>query len=502
MKFNSKEELLEYTKKIKGKTFKEIDSEHLLENASLKRQKGILGQVVETGFYKYPLNNTSTADFENLGIELKVSGYIKNKNGSIRAKERLVLSKINYNDIIHETYESSHLLGKCKEMLILWYHYESKKPISDFKITNFQLYDMRKDETIFKNDFEIIKRKVIDGRAHELSEGDTSYLGACTKAITSKDRTTQPFSSIKPKPRAFSLKNAYMTGILRETQQHDLVEFNSEPMKSHTGALTRRHKRTYSQNEIDDIISELELKINNKRDIMNYENKPHLESSKNNINEIKFKTIQEYIQHQLTPFLGKTQLEIMYELTGKTYEDKVPKNISKLISDILIGKDSELKKMDLFNKTNYMIKNLPVRGYEPLERMSFRTVTLTDFDEDWENSYWKNYFEEVTLITICYEGKSGSKNGYRRLKYVRNITFNEDDLDSFEKTYNMLKLAIKNEDLSLLPRPNSFENQLLEIAPKGQKGDDAYNNFFKNDKTKVAFMLSKEILRKKLNKRL
>ena len=63
-------------------------------------------------------------------------------------------------------------------------------------------------------------------------------------------------------------------------------------------------------------------------------------------------------------------------------------------------------------------------------------------------------------------------------------------------------MPIEKEDISLLPRPNSFENQLLEIAPKGKNGDDAYNNFFKNDKTKVSFMLSKEILRKKLNNNL
>ena len=83
MKFNTKEELVKYTENIKGKTFKEIDSEHLLDNSKSNRNKGILGQIVETGFYKYPLNNNSEADFEELGIELKVSGYIKNKDGSI-----------------------------------------------------------------------------------------------------------------------------------------------------------------------------------------------------------------------------------------------------------------------------------------------------------------------------------------------------------------------------------------------------------------------------------
>ena len=79
MKFETEKELLEYTSSIVGKTFKEIDSEHLLEHEKLKSQKGLLGHVVETGFYKYPRNSTSSADFEELGIELKVTGYIKNK---------------------------------------------------------------------------------------------------------------------------------------------------------------------------------------------------------------------------------------------------------------------------------------------------------------------------------------------------------------------------------------------------------------------------------------
>lgn len=206
MKFKTEKELLKYTSKIDGKTFDEIDSKNLLKNTNPKRQKGILGQVVETGFYNYDLNNKSNADFENLGIELKVTGYKQNKNGSISAKERLVLSKIDFNKIINETYESSHLLEKCKKMLIIWYLYEPKKEAKDYVITHHQLYDMNNDEYIFKSDFELIKEKVLNGKAHELSEGDTSYLGACTKAATSKDRTSQPFSDIPSKPRAYSLK--------------------------------------------------------------------------------------------------------------------------------------------------------------------------------------------------------------------------------------------------------------------------------------------------------
>ena len=132
--------------------------------------------------------------------------------------------------------------------------------------------------------------------------------------------------------------------------------------------------------------------------------------------------------------------------------------------------------------------------------MAFKTLQLSDFEEDWEDSYWKNYFEETALIVICYEAENSKvKNGYRKLKYVKQMSFTDEDLESFEKTYNMIKIAIEKRDINLLPTPNSFENQLLEIAPKGIKGDDAYNNFFKKDKTKVSFMISKTLLNEKLN---
>ena len=449
MKFKNETELLEFTSTIKGKTFKEIDSKHLFDESNLKRRKGLLGQIVETGFYGYALNNDSRADFEDLNIELKVTGYVKNKNGSLRAKERLVLSKIDFNEIVTETFESSHVLGKCGKMLIIWYEYEPNKKAEDFVITNYQLYNMEKDKQIFKNDFEIIKQKVLDGKAHELSEGDTSYLGACTKARTSKDRTSQPFSDISPKPRAYSLKNAYMTGILREN----------------TGETTLTTFRSIPHN--------------------------------------KFKTVIEYVKDKLEPYFGKTQVEILEEITGKKYGDKIPKNINKMISDELIGKDNELpEKNELFSKTSFIIKNLPIQeNGKPRERMSFKTMSLSDFEEKWEDSFWKNYFEETTIITICYKETNRSRNGYRILNDVKPITFDENDLDSFEKTYNQIKLAIENEDISLLPTSaNGFKNQLLEIAPTGVKGDDAYVNFFKRDKTKVAFMISKKLLDKKLKK--
>lgn len=510
MNFKSEEELLDYTSNIVGKTFKDIDSKHLLDNASLTRQKGLLGHVVETGFYRYPINSDSRADFEELDIELKVTGYIKNKNGTLRAKERLVLSKIDYNRIVNETFENSHVLGKCKKMLIIWYEYDSKKEAKDFIITHYQLYDMTQDEKIFKNDFEIIKGKVLNGKAHELSEGDTSYLGACTKARTSADRTTQPFSDILSKPRAYSLKNGYMTGILRENIEKSFTEIKGKifDKKSHKVSkelspklndFTKNTNSTKSTQVVLDIPSKLPV------DLTKNTNMPN--NSQKNIKqtiidtENKFYTVEEYVTNKLKPYFGKTQLQILEEITKKTYDEKIPKNISKMISDKLIGKDEELPKKDkLFAKTSFIIKNLPIqKNGKPRERMSFKTISLSEFEEDWADSFWKNYFEETKLIVISYQEVNGSKNGYRVLKDVKKVTFNDNDLDEFEKTYNQIKLAIDKKDLKLLPTSaNGFKNQLLEIAPKGIKGDDAYNNFFKRNKTKVAFMISKKLLYEKL----
>ena len=199
-------------------------------------------------------------------------------------------------------------------------------------------------------------------------------------------------------------------------------------------------------------------------------------------------------------YIGKRQIEIYEDITGNKITEKIPKNINKIISDKIIGKDKDLPKIDdIFKKTSFIIKNLPVDAdYNPLERMSFKTLSLSDFEDDWEDSYWKTYFEETTLLVICYEGKRGSKNGERRLKDVKKISFNDKDLDSFKRTYIKVKEAIKETDFTLMPTPKSFDGQILEIAPKGRKGDDAYNNFFKKEKTKVAFMLTKDLLREKL----
>jgi len=216
-----------YAKNLIGKTFLDIlkaDANKEIEvrqfdrsiNYENKNRKGGLGQLIEECFFHYKCNNDSKPDFDKAGVELKVTPYRINKNGSFSAKERLIITMIDYFAVVDEEFLTSHVWNKSNLILIVYYLYQSEAlDRLDYRIDFAKLFSPPKqDILIIKNDFEKIVKKIREGKAHELSEGDTFYLGAAPKAATSADRRRQPFSSQLAKPRAFAFKNSYMTYIL------------------------------------------------------------------------------------------------------------------------------------------------------------------------------------------------------------------------------------------------------------------------------------------------
>lgn len=443
MNFKTEEQLLEFTKGIVGKSFKEIDKKGVLQGNN--NDKGRLGKVVETGFYGYELNNRPEADFGELGIELKVSGFNKIQDGSQSAKERISLSMINYKKIIHEEYEFSKVISKNRKLLIIWYEYIKDISYADFIIRDFQLYDMSKDEEIIRNDFYTIKQKVVDGLAHKLSEGDSVILGAATKG--QKGQTAeQPNSDILAPTRAFSLKNSFFRGVLRD----------------------------------------------------------HVEKSSSIKNSIDFLTPERFVWNQLKPYKGMSQLDILSHFKKHDPAKRIPNNISKMVSDRVVGKDKELpKKHEVFSKSNFLIKNIPIdESNRPIEKATFSTLKISDFTSSWEESDWKTFFEEVVFIYIAYLGeKDGEKlgNGYRLLDRIFKVTFTLEEIEEFGKTYNMIKEAIETKDITKLPTASSDSKGELKlvIAPKGKiKG--VYERFL-DDKKETCFMLNKDFMNKKFN---
>lgn len=196
------------------------------------KNKGDLGRLVETHFFEIEPSNQQI-DFPDAGLELKVTGLVKKSDGSFSAKERLVLGMINFHALIDEEWETSYVYLKCQLMLILFYLYNKGVPKVDQKfVLPPLLYEITAwDEAELKRDWQIIRAKVLAGKAHELSEGDTFLLGACRKGAGGENEAlrSQPKSEVLAKSRAFSFKTAYLNRIV---QRHQDGYSQQEPRSS------------------------------------------------------------------------------------------------------------------------------------------------------------------------------------------------------------------------------------------------------------------------------
>lgn len=86
----TKESILRRAQEIKGIPLRDVD-----KTGRLATGKGAIGTVIEESWFGYTPNSESEPDFPEAGVELKVTPYLRGKNG-IRAKERLVCNIINY----------------------------------------------------------------------------------------------------------------------------------------------------------------------------------------------------------------------------------------------------------------------------------------------------------------------------------------------------------------------------------------------------------------------
>ena len=211
--YKTQEEILIRGTEAIGKTVRQIDKYGRVDSDGIK---GSIGHVVEESLYGYKINSDAEPDFPEAGVELKVSGVIKDKKG-YKAKERLVLNIINYMKEAYTTFETSSFWHKNKVLMMLFYEYVHNRAPGDFVFLKAILFRYpEEDLMIIKDDWKIIVEKIRAGKAHELSEGDTLYLGACTKGATAESSLReQPFSDIPAKQRAYCLKNKYMTHLVR-----------------------------------------------------------------------------------------------------------------------------------------------------------------------------------------------------------------------------------------------------------------------------------------------
>lgn len=430
-----------YAQKLIGKTFNDVlndyakyesellineEKEEYAENHENKKRKGGLGDLIEECYFHYKCNNDSRPDFPDAVVELKVTPYKINKNKTLSAKERLIITMIDYFKVVEENFEDSHLWNKSQLILLIYYLYS--KDIEnrlDYKINYAKLFTPpEEDLEIIKNDFKIIVDKIKAGKAHELSEGDTMYLGAATKSTSSSNRRGQPFSNIPAKPRAFSFKTSYMTYVLNN--------------------FIVPNKATYEP-IIKDAI------------------------------ELKSNTFEEIIINKINSYAGKTDEELC-KIFDKEYKNNKAQWID--LAYRMLGIKSN--KAEEFEKANVTVKALRIESKDkiiessPLPTFKFKELV----QETWEESRLFEYLDQQKFLFVVYK-KDGDRYVLKgaQLWNIPYYDLNTTVREGWENIRNIIIAGVKftpktdknGKVIYSNNLPNKESNKVIHIRPHAQK---------------------------------
>lgn len=425
-----------YAQQLIGKTFSDIlntsnDSiiEDTVEYGSIhenKKRKGGLGELIEECFFHYECNNDSNADFDKAGVELKVSPYKINKNGSLAAKERLILTMIDYFKVVNESFENSHVWHKSKLILLIYYLY-SKEITNrlDYPIHYAKLFTpQREDLEIIKKDYETIINKIKAGKAHELSEGDTMYLGAATKSASSANQRKQPYSDIPAKPRAFSFKTSYMTYVLNTYIVPNITTY--EPIIKNP-----------------DILKET--------------------------------SFEEYITSKINSYAGKSDKELCTLFEREYNNNKAQwSDLSYRMLGIRSNKAEEFEKAGIVVRALRIEQNNRIIESSPLPTLQFLDLV----SEEWEDSSLFNYLDQTKFLFVIF--KKHDDNYILKGSQLWHIPYSdlaEDVYNGWNDIRNTVINGIqftpkvdKNGKISYSNNlPKKHANKVIHIRPHAQK---------------------------------
>lgn len=338
---------------------------------------------------------------------------------------------IGYDKAIEDDLYSSHVWNKCKLLLLIYY-------LRDKKIKNNLLYTIKyatlfqptnADLKIIEQDYKIIANKIKEGKAHELSESDTLYLGACTKGSTAEKSLVKQYynDNVKVKKRAFCYKNTYMTFILNN--------------------YIIQNKDTYKE--------DVELIIRN-------------------VDDFKNCSFDEYIKLKINKNIGKTDEELCL-LFNREYNNNKSQWVD--LSYRMLGIKSN--KAEEFIKANIIVKSVRIEeNGRMIESSPLPTITFKELvNQEWEDSDLFRYFETTKFLFVVYKKKG--KNYVLKGCKLWNMPYNDLNVDVYQgwkliknTVKNGIKLEKKKIDKKIIVKnnlPKKNANRIIHIRPHTSK---------------------------------
>lgn len=443
-KYKTKAEVLARGQEAVGKTLGEID-----KTGRIATGKGAIGTVVEESWFGYKPNSNPAPDFEEAGVEVKVTPYRQTPRG-IQAKERLVCDMLNYDEEYYKTFETSAFWMKCACMLLMSYEHRDGVPKVDFTIDKAVLFQFPdEDLEVIRNDWKILMDKIKAGQAHLISEGDTMYLAACPKGRNSQDTRSQPFSPISAMKRAYSLKSSYMTQILRR------YIFGDEPCEK--------------------IIKDPAV--------------------------LRTSSFEDWFSAKVRPYVGMSRTELKARLGVETNA----KNLNELLVAAMLGVKGHLSNTEEFQKAGIQLKTIAIEPNGSIkESMSFPVMNFcTMMNETWEESALYDLLAPTKFLFIIFQKSKDGECYFQRVKFW-NIS--AEDLEEvhrvWQRTVDTLREGVHIwKDASGRNRnnlPKASESRVAHVRPHGKDSTDTAPLPTGGTMTKQCFWLNNSYVAKQI----
>ena len=440
-KWTSPRLIVEHAYKLYGRSIKDSVATFTESTTSIGTySKAAFGTILETVYFGIRPGNSPLPDFPKAGLELK-STPLKWQREDLVAKERLVLNKIDYVAEATATFITSSFFRKCRRILIVAYIHDSERDAVDLEIASIVPFVLdlipNEDRQLILEDWEIIHSKIAQGKAHDISEGDTRLLAACTKSALGSDRTKQ-FNGPPAKPRAYSFKQSYLnillaTGMSSVVRERPPVPYGCGPgyelpetADDWPNSFLSSRKTTTFEEEITSLFEQ-------------YANRP---------------------------------VENLYKEFGINGNAKHA-NYNLVMS--ILGRGSRTSQ--LLDASNIQIKTVQLKSNgTPKESMSFPVFSFSNiqqeswYDIDIDDNHFRNHISKRFLFVVFQCDSDCQGDDYRVFKRVKFWNMPFEDIEVVKQGWERTKEAVVVSDPNLFPKLR--DRQIMHVRPKGKDGND------------------------------